>query len=360
MTFQLISPHYMLGNDKGENYSKLAAPPIVKLVDAFADADKIAALPHKPLLIGRMTVTPDDWWKGRSPTNAVNWLFGACGLEQQIKNNPAITYWETINEPVISDGLSLSDKAVLMTWLDMFQELCAFHLRALGKKLIAFNFSVGNPDRALWQYATRTLKLTQTQGVIIGLHRYLELVKTPAGQVDYSATVNGDWGGYHLLDIADFAELGYTPPIAITEAGLERIGNGLPWKLSGISDFEYATIMNLWGLRLAQSPQILGACLFTTGGPAGWKDYDIGNTQVEKHLINYANSNTRPTAPILLFTNQDMFNLVYRVTKKPVGMVIPADVLAMMGNRQAEYRGPKPSEWGATPAQLAMIEKGMV
>lgn len=290
MAHTKIGIHFIDGNDAGVGYNREAAPTVVMLVNAFKDSDKIVGLPHKPLVIGRISrseVAIEDWIESRPPAEALAQI--APYYDVQIRNNRAIEYWALICEPI-------TKTKERMEWVDEFNRLSAEWLRGYGKKLVAGNWSVGNPPREMWRYIPKTLELTRSHyGAIIGLHRYLELIRTPTGAVDIAATVNGFWGLYHeKLDIPDFAALGYAPKIAITETGLEYIGNGKAWREENIPASVYAHILHEWDRVLQRSPQVIGAAVFTCGGK-GWEKHNIADSEVMTHLTNWAKTQTAPS-----------------------------------------------------------------
>lgn len=368
MPYTKIGMHFMGGNDRGEGYSKLAAPTVIKLVNAFGDADKMVNLPHKPLVIGRISrkdAEPETEILRSTPQACADWYFGSF-LQREIDNNPAIKWWETINEPVLYAEDNNHALAIeRMKWIDEYQEICAKKLIAQGKGLVAFNFSVGVPfGRDIWIHAKRTLDLTRTGGVIIGLHRYLELIRLPDRGIDYQTTINGFWGTYHEADINHFSKMGYMPKIVITECGLENIGAGKPWKTEGITAEQYAALMYLWGKRFELYQQVIGATVFTVGG-GGWESYDVANTPFQNELIKYAQSNTAPTPPPVKrrMTNQDVINLVARVGKargRNLLAQMPHDLLQYMAqNRNEEYMGATPLAWGLTADEKNAVAREM-
>ena len=148
----------------------------------------------------------------------------------------------------------------------------------------------------MWAYAGRTLQATRQFGAVIGLHRYLALRRWLDGSLDIGGTVNGFWGTYHEVDLADFAAQGYAPLVAFTEAGLENLDGGQPWRTEGISAWEYAQILHAWDMVLRREKQVVGAAVYTVGvgGAEAWLPYDVGNSQVLQHLQDYAQVQSPP------------------------------------------------------------------
>lgn len=293
MAYTKIGMHSMGGNDKGEGYTRTSGCTLVKLVNGFADAERIVNLPHRPLVIGRVSredAEPEDFVLLQNPRDVARW-YVINFIDPQIAANPAIIYWEGINEPV-------AGTIERMLWIDAYNHEFTLLMAARGKKAVVCNFSVGNPERWLWAYMTLTARCIKEHGAILGLHRYLQLKRTASGAVDVIETATSFWGRYHLLDADDWQKAhGFVPPTAFTEAGIERIGGTGTWKEEGVSESEYGNILNAWDNVLMPSEFVLGAGVFTSGvgGALAWLPHDIGNTKVLDYMNEHAQTKQAPT-----------------------------------------------------------------
>lgn len=273
-----LGPHVLMTSSSAGDWARAGAR-VVKLVDYFGLAEEVAALPHKPLLIGRVVETEFDpnAMRGRDPFLAAD-SYIAQHLDAKIRANPAIGSWEGPNECVITERWA-------MEWYALFLYSFAASLRRVfGKTAVIGSWAVGNPDYPLWGSYRPALDAVREFGAILSRH-------------SYAGPDKSTWS-YLLLrhreDNAIFASMGYSNlPLVITECGADSVpfGNppGRPWKdlYGDNAQAYYDQILAPLDAELQADSYVLGAAVFTSGG--GWDRHNIEG-EVSRLLI----ANTAP------------------------------------------------------------------
>src|SRR3990167_4748783 len=146
MTGTLLCPHILGTSGDALRFAREAQSPIIKLVDDFGAAPEYAALPHRPLIIGRVHVSdeiaPMDMLT-RDPIEAARWDFFRRQIVWRAGPYPEIKAWEGPNEPVCKTVES-------MRWYSAFERERVHLLASIGRQAVIGNFSTGQPEPELW------------------------------------------------------------------------------------------------------------------------------------------------------------------------------------------------------------------
>lgn len=262
----------------------------VKLVGDFGLSHTHAVQPWgKPKFIGRLVETtfdPNNLVGKDAAVEADNYIVRY--LDEPIRLNPNIAYWEGPNECHPSGPAE-------MRWYAQFLYHFARILRQVyGKTAVIGGWSVGTPDYPLWAQYGQALQAGPDFGAIFSRHSY-------AGPDQTS------WP-YLLLrhreDQKHFTAMGYQAvPKLITEFGADDTADfgkppGQPWKkLYGGEGEEEANryvneILLPGDAALAQDSDVLGAFLFTLGG--NWPRHDVVGPVAARLLPLVAPPATKP------------------------------------------------------------------
>ncbi len=132
-------------------------------------------------------------------------------------------------------------------------------LHQAGLKVAGFSFSTGTPEEAEWV-------MVQAAGYAgvdaIALHEY------------WGSQGLSTWNALRYRRAHDL--LGNHPAFIITECGRDEVeGGGRGWKASGISAEQYKGELDSYDSELGRDSYVIGATVFTTGGGAGWGNFDV-------------------------------------------------------------------------------------
>lgn len=316
-----LGPH-CLRSTSGASELITAGAKIIKLVDDFGLASQV---PTGVTLIGRSysSFTAESQ-RGENPVDAANRFVDSQLAKYQA--NPIIKIWEGYNEPVWSNADDMS-------WYSQFEVQRITRMTQLGLRCVIGNFSTGNPDMPLWTSFLPAIRIAMLNGGILGLHEYSSpWMWWMTGRYQLDPGANAGDVGWTTLRYRKLINEYLRPaglegcPIAITECGLDRVGQVRPgmssgnwktnaawWNAGNSSDgpipYEadgekfYADQLAWYDRELRKDPPVIGAVVFTVGsyGPP-WDAYDINGTTVVQHLVDHIRAeagvpNVPPPAP---------------------------------------------------------------
>lgn len=289
-----ITAHYLGGTPDPRAFVIPAQASAVVLVDAFGTAAQFTAVPNL-FVLGRMTndgLSGLDTLVSQPPTVMAAWYVGR--LAQAIFDNPAIPYWQIGNEQTVNEPF-------VMRWWGEFSAECARLIRTqFNKGAALLNVSDANPnDPTMLQHAPMLFQAVRDYGGVVGLHRYMNLHRLANGEPDINRTVLDPFHfGRIPLDYEIIKGMGYGDlNLIINETGLERLKpSSVPFLESGLSDAQYAAILNRAAAYLETLPYVIGAAVFTVGSGGGFWPHDIANTRVLDLHAEWAKQN-KPAPP---------------------------------------------------------------
>lgn len=289
-----ITAHYLGGTPTAKDFVIPAQATAVMLADAFGTAAQFAAVPNL-FILGRVVtdgINGLDSLLNSPPESIAAWYIAR--LEQKIKENPAVPNWQIGNEQTVNEPF-------VMKWWALFSAECARLLREqFNKGAALLNVSDANPDDPfMLQHAAPLFAAVRKYNGVVGLHRYMNLHRREDGSVDNNRTVLDSFHfGRIPLDYDIIKNLGFGDlRLFINETGLERLKpNSVPFLESGLSDSEYAEILNRAAAFLETLPYVIGAAVFTVGSGGGFWPHDIANTRVLELHTQWAKQN-QPAPP---------------------------------------------------------------
>jgi len=279
-----LGPHTLNSNAQAAQWARAGAP-IVKLAGDYGFATEAAALPHRPLVIGRRIENFLDPNRliNQNPVDTARWYISDF-LDTHIRLNPAIQAWEGPNECVITE-------LPAMRWYATFLNEFARIMRSTyNKAAVIGNWAVGNPDYPMWAEYGPALDAVRRYGAILGRH-------------NYAGPDQSTWG-YLLLrhreDNRIFTSMGFPDMrVVITESGADGVPFGNPpgraWRdLYGDDAARYCNeILFPFDNELRNDPYVIGAVVFTSGGESTWPRHDIGGACAD-FLIAHTQLTTPP------------------------------------------------------------------
>ncbi len=336
-----------------------AGSPAVKLVGFLGLSTELRATHPNLLLIGRVFEPYDANAAARSgaaaTAEALAWVTRQA---ETYRLNPAIDAWEGPNEPVFGMADDPANGQAL-AWYAAFEIERLRLLADLGLRGVIGNFATGNPDLPLWPAFLPAVAAAKEFRGYLGLHEYSSpwmwwlTGNYQTGNCDHRPDFAGEGDtGFVTLRYRKVYRTFFEPqglgdvPLLITECGLDSIGAVCPGQTSGPwkNHFDfwnrhdgaadpidywrgperdperyYAEQLAWYDQQLQQDPYVVGATIFTVGNLGSWDRFDIAETRVLRHMVDYmrrvrdvpAVTPTRrgpepatPAAPSLLFNSR--------------------------------------------------------
>ena len=148
-----------------------------------------------------------------------------------------------------------------------------------GRRACIANFSVGNPDLALWPSFYAAIDAAISNNGILGLHEY----GTPMQQwFDFESEEGWLCGRYRKVYRQYLIPDGRLIPLAITECGVDIVPP-IGWK-NHFSEDEYFDQLIWYDGILREDDYVLGATIFALEIP-GWDSFDIA--PISSRLADY-------------------------------------------------------------------------
>jgi hypothetical protein len=253
-----LTIHTGFGGPLSMQFVERARPGLLKILDSFSGAAEVKRLSPETQIIGRayLASQPMD---GDPVQRAREWWDRTRNL---VLDNPAVDYWEGYNEPIIQT-------VELMGWYAQFEAERVRLLASEGSKACIGNFSVGNPDLALWPAFYPAIDAALAHGGILGLHEY----GTPMQQLFDEAAGEG-WlaGRYRKVYRQHLIPSGRPIRLAITECGVDVIPP-VGWK-NHFTEDEYLAQLQWYDRLIREDDYVIGATIFALEIP-GWWSFDI-------------------------------------------------------------------------------------
>jgi len=280
-----LTAHHMGGSSSALRLTIEGGARVVKLVHAFGEAKLYKVARPDIIIIGRAFV---EFNADASASPEADARANFAAMLPHILGNPLIDYWESSNEP---GGQTEREVNNLVRYCAEFMREC----ERIGKKAVIANFSTGTPQPELWPLMGPTLEQAARGGHLLGLHEYI------------GPPTSDTWHPFRYRRLLQWAARTGTnvPDIVITECGLDNIDGRGPWRNwlgSGPEAAQqYVEELVRYELGLRQDPEVIGACLFTSGtlGADAWQPYNVDGSDVVDRLLAWhrANSETPPIPP---------------------------------------------------------------
>lgn len=276
-------------------FVRKAQPAVMKGVDDLGFLEEVKQVSPRTITIGRLTAR-DQTYVGEPEETARD--FVAYQLEQYLAN-PYVDYWEGWNEP--------DPNLDRMDWYARFEAERVRLLAQHGLKAAVGGFATGVPEMDEFELFLPAIETAIEHGGILSLHEYgapdmMFLYGDPLpGFPTYAdrGPLNFRYRWYYR-DILE--PRGLVLPLVISEAGIDGIiGLGRPgpgghgwadfsdyWVQQGLggSGVEaFINQLNWYDNGVREDGYVIGFTVFTAGGIAQWKEYDI-NT-ILPDLANY-------------------------------------------------------------------------
>lgn len=276
-------------------FVRQAQPAVMKGVDDLGFLEEVKQVSPRTITIGRLS-PPAQTYTGE-PEKAARDLVDKQ-IDRYLKN-PYIDYWEGWNEP--------DPNLDHMAWYARFEAERVRLLAQHGLKAAIGGFSTGVPEMDEFELFLPAIEAAIEHGGILSLHEYgaptmMYLYGDPLpGYPTYpdrgSLTFRYRW---YYRDILE--PRGLVLPLVISEAGIDGIiGLGRPGPNGhGWDDFEdywleqglgsngveaFINQLNWYDNGVREDGYVIGFTVFTAGGIAQWKQYDIN--EILPDLANY-------------------------------------------------------------------------
>jgi hypothetical protein len=290
--------HVIRNNDQRiMEFVRQAQPTIMKAVDDVGFLAEVKQVSPNTVTIGRIN-NPNQPYGGNPEQAARSWVDSQ--LPQYLANE-GIDYWEGWNEP--------DPNLDRMAWYARFEQERVRVMAQYGIKAAVGGFATGVPEMDEFRLFTPAIETALQHGGILSLHEY----GAPTMQFGYGGALPGersyaDRGSltfryrWYYRDI--LIPQGLLIPLAITEAGIDGVIGNRPgpsgygwhdfanyWVDQGLGRSGEEAFMNqlAWydaGVR--QDNYVIGFTVFTAGGIAHWKKYDINGLLPD--LANYVSA----------------------------------------------------------------------
>lgn len=288
-------------------------------------------VPPGPLVVGKLdqeegAIGLTDWKAlmrgGTGPVDAARARFNAqTGIHpggnrppvNRYKANPRVDVWEDDNEVQPDDEIE-------GRWYALYCVEMMKLYESIGKRRANFSFAVGTPEFGIWEYLLPAVRYARDNGHYISLHEYMGAEAdfgVGSRQVDANGKPINHWFGrddgkypygwaalryrYVWDRILRPAGLG-DARLIITEAGCDSVPSVTPhgvsvgtwkehreyWKGQGHDpETYYAGMLGWYDERLREDAFVAGATVFTVGSVGIWRNWDIGDTNVERALLDH-------------------------------------------------------------------------
>ena len=277
------------------DFVRQAQPAVMKGVDDLGFLEEVKQVSPRTITIGRLSAR-DQTYVGVPEETARD--FVAYQLEQYLAN-PYVDYWEGWNEP--------DPNLDRMDWYARFEAERVRLLAQHGLKAAVGGFATGVPEMDEFELFLPAIEAAIEHGGILSLHEYgapdmMFLYGDPLpGYPTYPdrGSLNFRYRWYYR-DILE--PRGLVLPLVISEAGIDGIiGLGRPgpagygwadfadyWVQQGLggSGVEaFINQLNWYDNGVREDGYVIGFTVFTAGGIAQWKEYDIN--PILPDLANY-------------------------------------------------------------------------
>ncbi len=275
-------------------FVRRAQPAVMKGVDDLGFLEEVKEASPRTITIGRLTEKNQAYEE--NPEEAARDFVGR--QLQQYLANPYIDYWEGWNEP--------DPNLERMDWFARFEAERVRQLAQHGLKAAVGGFATGVPELDEFVLFLPAIEAAIEHGGILSLHEYGApdmmflygdpLPGYPAYPDRGSLTFRYRWYYREILE-----PRGLELPLIISEAGIDGIiggrpgPNGIGW--SDFSDYwvqqglgnsgveAFINQLNWYDNGVRQDGYVIGFTVFTAGGIAQWKEYDINS--ILPDLANY-------------------------------------------------------------------------
>ena len=314
MMMTKLCPHLIGGSGDGLRLCREARSPVVKLVDDFGPARDYAALPHKPLIVGRVTqareIDPNALLM--TPPQIVAQDYFGQVLWPHISANPLVQAWEGPNEVVCQAVES-------MAWFSQFETRRVELLSAVGKQAVVGNFGVGQPEPHLWAHFHEAILAANRYNGFVGVHEYSE----PSRGVDTWYMGRLTRIPYQCRVIVTECGTDSLPPVPEDGSQPQRHPAGKPWRQQFNGDVNaYAEFLLKYDAWMQTRPEVVGATIFTFGGL--WPDHNVEGSGLADILIRRTASAPPPPPPVVDGATHEVSASVLNVRAHPwTGNVIP-------------------------------------
>ncbi|MEK7442526.1 MAG: hypothetical protein AABZ78_17130 [Chloroflexota bacterium] len=327
-----IGPHILNGNESARQMIR-AGSRIVKFISEFGLLPEVTD--PTVTVIGRWhtNMTAEAQRQNEQPEAAARRFLDT--QKEHYAKYPTVKLWEGHNEPVWG---SKED----MQWYSTFEVARLRMLADMGLRGVIGNFATGSPgDIELWKWFVPAVQTAKQFNGVLGLHEYSSpWMWWMTGKYQLNPAEDEGEEGWVTLRYRKIMNKFLKPEgcddvlIAITEAGLDRIGytpvnsssgnwrtnaewwpqwNGSTdpidyWRGNERDPQRYFAEQLIWyDKELRKNPNMLGATIFTVGCfGEPWTNYDIAGTKVAEYLADYikreanvpdAVAPTRPAQP---------------------------------------------------------------
>lgn len=277
------------------DFVRQAQPAVMKAVDDLGFLEEVKQASPRTITIGRVSAR-DQTYVGEPEETARD--FVAYQLDQYLAN-PYVDYWEGWNEP--------DPNMDRMDWYARFEAERVRLLAQHGLKAAVGGFATGVPEMDEFELFLPAVEAAIEHGGILSLHEYgapdmMFLYGDPLpGYPAYPdrGSLNFRYRWYYR-DILE--PRGLVLPLVISEAGIDGIiGLGRPgpgghgwedfsdyWVEQGLGDSgveAFINQLNWYDNGVREDGYVIGFTVFTAGGIAQWKEYDINH--ILPDLANY-------------------------------------------------------------------------
>lgn len=289
--------HVVRNNDpRIMEFVRQTRPAVIKGVDDLGFLTEVKEISPGTITIGR--VTDGLVFTGNPEEEARKYV--RRNLEKY-RLNTGVDFWEGYNEP--------DPNMEHMAWYARFEAERVREMARHGLRTAIGGFATGVPEMHEFELFLPAIEVAIQYGGILTLHEY----SAPVMDNGYGSNLPGypaypDRGSLTFRYRWYYREFlqprGLVIPLVITEAGIDGIiGNRPGPRGTGWDDFADYGVSQGWGAtgvesfvnQLAwydagtrQDEYVLGFTVFTAGGIAQWKEYDINS--ILPDLANYVRS----------------------------------------------------------------------
>ncbi len=274
MSYSLLGVHVNMSTGGLSEVIQEWKPPLVVTLDHSDVWRSVKATSPNTILVGRLY----QEWEPDFASASLDPIQAAREHCEEIlpwaeRMGETYNYWQGVNEPIITDHVSMQRYAD-------FEAERTRQLHGHGFRAAVGSFPVGNPELAYWQSFLPALEAALQYDGAMALHEYAWPTldnEHPWYLLRHRKVYDGEpehgWEGLprHLKSL----------PLLITECGLDGlIEQGYPprgWQvLYGKDPDQYLEQLAWYDAELEKDPYVVGAALYCCGtADWQWKSYDI-------------------------------------------------------------------------------------
>ena len=289
--------HVVQNNDpRIMEFVRQAQPAVMKGVDDLGFLTEVKEVSPRTITVGRLSSRVH--YSGNPEEEARKYVQEHL---TKYRLNHGVDFWEGFNEP--------DPNLDRMSWYARFEAERVREMARYGLRTAVGGFATGVPEMNEFELFLPAIEAAIQHGGILTLHEYSAPVMTNGyggnlpGYPEYpdrgSLTFRYRWYYREFLE-----PRGLVIPLIITEAGIDGIiGNRPGPDGTGWDDFQEYAVAQGWGAdgpeafinQLAwydqgtrQDEYVLGFTVFTAGGIAQWKEYEI--SPILPNITNYVRS----------------------------------------------------------------------